>query len=344
MSGVFEEKYFCAVNSGAGFVSYYNELIKKAERVFIIKGGPGTGKSSFMRKIAESAKRVGKRVVSFYCSSDPESLDAILIDGKILFLDGTAPHSVDTEIPGARDSIIDLGAFWDSAALIGQRNCIRRLSREKRNAFAEAYHYLAAAKETVLARDASLSSLIFDEKIRGAADRCLARIPKEKSFDIKKTVTSSFGMKGSVSFNTLKEIAAETVSVSDHFGTSHIFFDHLIDFAEKKKLSITVSRDPLIPERADAVLINGIGRLYYRGNGGDKHVNMMRFIDTELLKTKKSTLKHAQALITDLTECAVKSFKDAARYHFELEKIYGGAMDFAAKEEFTDNFLTEMFD
>ena len=145
MSGVFEEKYFCAVNSGAGFVSYYNELIKKAERVFIIKGGPGTGKSSFMRKIAESAKRVEKRVVSFYCSSDPESLDAVIIGGKTLILDGTSPHAVETVIPGARDDIIDLGAFWDSASLVVNKKRIKYLSERKKRCFKRAYLYLSAA-------------------------------------------------------------------------------------------------------------------------------------------------------------------------------------------------------
>ena len=344
MSGVFEEKYFCAVNSGTGFISYYSELIRKAERVFIIKGGPGTGKSSFMRRVSADAKKIGKDVKLFYCSSDPESLDAILINNKILFLDGTAPHSVDTEIPGARDSLIDLGAFWDSAALIGQRNRIRRLSSEKKRAFSRAYNYLAAAKEVVLARDTSLSPFIFREKIKGASERALSRVPKGKAFEISTTVTSSFGMKGSVSFDTLKSISEETVSVSDQFGTSHLFLEQLVKCAESKKLSVTVSRDPLIPERADAVLINGIGRLYYKGSGGNKHVNMLRFIDTELSKELKSSLKQSQALISELIAFAEKSFANAARYHFELEKIYGETMDFAAKEEFTDNFLSEMFD
>ena len=71
---------------------------------------------------------------------------------------------------------------------------------------------------------------------------------------------------------------------------------------------------------------------------------MLRFIDTELPKELKSSLKHASSLITELTECAEASFAKASHYHFELEKIYGEAMDFSAKEEFTDNFLSEMFD
>ena len=86
----FEEKYFCAANTGEGFLSYYGELISAAERVFIIKGGPGTGKSRFLREVAKRAESKGERVVYYYCSSDPSSLDAVFIGGKTLLLDGTA--------------------------------------------------------------------------------------------------------------------------------------------------------------------------------------------------------------------------------------------------------------
>ena len=43
--------YFLGANSKNGFYSLYDELFAGEYRLHIIKGGPGTGKSSFMRKI-----------------------------------------------------------------------------------------------------------------------------------------------------------------------------------------------------------------------------------------------------------------------------------------------------
>ena len=43
--------YFAASNSTKGFVSYYEEIFQNARigHVWAIKGGPGTGKSRFLR-------------------------------------------------------------------------------------------------------------------------------------------------------------------------------------------------------------------------------------------------------------------------------------------------------
>ena len=47
-------------NTAHGFVSYYDQiLVPKAKYLGIIKGGPGTGKSTFMRKIGEKIKNEG---------------------------------------------------------------------------------------------------------------------------------------------------------------------------------------------------------------------------------------------------------------------------------------------
>ena len=68
---------FAASNSARGFKSYYDQVFdrKKLERVYIIKGGPGTGKSSFMKRVALWAQKKGMDVEYYYCSSDTNSLD-----------------------------------------------------------------------------------------------------------------------------------------------------------------------------------------------------------------------------------------------------------------------------
>ena len=90
-------RYFLGANSPTGFYSLYDQLIdlETAQAVYIIKGGPGCGKSSFMRRIARHAEAAGCSTHFILCSGDPDSLDGLIIpERKIALVDGTAPHVV----------------------------------------------------------------------------------------------------------------------------------------------------------------------------------------------------------------------------------------------------------
>ena len=91
----FEVQYFLGANSPTGFYSLYDQMIDraKARRLYILKGGPGCGKSTLMRRVAERAKAAGQEVEYILCSGDPDSLDAVILPGmEIAVADGTAPH------------------------------------------------------------------------------------------------------------------------------------------------------------------------------------------------------------------------------------------------------------
>ena len=63
--------FFLGANTPQGFVSRFDQLANPAEgwREFVLKGGPGTGKSSLMRKVAEhTAGRCGQ-IELIHCSS-----------------------------------------------------------------------------------------------------------------------------------------------------------------------------------------------------------------------------------------------------------------------------------
>ena len=138
--------FFAGANSARGFVSFYDAILedRKIEKIYILKGGPGTGKSSFMKRAAKEAARRGVSVESYACSSDPDSLDGVVIGGRLAIIDGTAPHTVDPRIAGAREEIINLGAFWDDG-LLGQRACeIEELIKKKGDSYKKAYRYLSA--------------------------------------------------------------------------------------------------------------------------------------------------------------------------------------------------------
>lgn len=141
-------KYFAGGNSSVGFYSLYHHIIADdANRIFILKGGPGTGKSTFMRKIGEQLLAQGYEIEEFHCSSDANSLDAVTIpELKVGLIDGTAPHVVDPKYPGCVDEIIHLGDFWELEALEANKGQIIELTRDNSACYKRAYRYLRAAK------------------------------------------------------------------------------------------------------------------------------------------------------------------------------------------------------
>ena len=85
-------EYFLGANSGDGFASLYGGFCcAPGDFLYIIKGGPGGGKSRFMRRIGRSAEERGLDVEYILCSGDPDSLDGVYIPELSLgFADGTA--------------------------------------------------------------------------------------------------------------------------------------------------------------------------------------------------------------------------------------------------------------
>lgn len=135
-------------NTPGGFFSYYSHILSsiEARRIFILKGGPGTGKSTIMRKVGLELVKKGFDVEFMHCSSDNNSLDGIVIpELKISLIDGTSPHMVDPVYPGAVEEIINLGQFWNEEGLSDSRESIIALNRKIKGHFTTAYRYLRAA-------------------------------------------------------------------------------------------------------------------------------------------------------------------------------------------------------
>ena len=111
MENIMQESrtYFAASNSFDGFKSNFDGVFSplKLKKLFILKGGPGTGKSTLMREVAKNFDGV-LTVTNILCSSDTASLDGVLLerDGTIVAIaDGTAPHVIEPRFPGAVEEI-----------------------------------------------------------------------------------------------------------------------------------------------------------------------------------------------------------------------------------------------
>ena len=144
-----EIHYFPGNNKPLGFFSYYKHILgqREANKIVCIKGGPGTGKSTFMNRIAEYFASMDEDIDYLHCSADENSLDGIVLkDRRIAVIDGTSPHITDPVTPGAVDKIVNLGEFWDEEAIAVNKSEIIDLNEETSRWYRIAYNYLSAAK------------------------------------------------------------------------------------------------------------------------------------------------------------------------------------------------------
>ena len=103
-----------------GFISCFDHLMDDAllRRKLILKGGPGVGKSTFMRRVHAALCANGEPSTLYFCSGDPDSLDGVILPGQHrAIVDATAPHVVEPEAPGADERVLSLYHTIDADAL-----------------------------------------------------------------------------------------------------------------------------------------------------------------------------------------------------------------------------------
>jgi DNA replication protein DnaC len=60
-------------NTARGFYSLFESSLQGLDRLFILKGGPGTGKSSLMKSVGKDMVVKGFDIQFLHCSSDEEA-------------------------------------------------------------------------------------------------------------------------------------------------------------------------------------------------------------------------------------------------------------------------------
>ncbi len=343
------EAYFAAANGRDGFHSYFSECFDSPEiqKLYVIKGAPGTGKSKFMKDVSALAEAKGGKIKYYYCSSDPSSLDGITVTlGAHTFaiIDATLPHGYEPRLPGLRDVIVDLGAFWDSDVLDTYRNDIIRLNEEKKYSFDMAYKYLhAAAKLDNIAF--SLASRYADtDKIKHRAKKLLRHVQTGKGYSKELGIIDSIGMLGRVRLNTLTSLAERIWYVDDFCSLGTTLLDEIHAEAKRKGLGVILSPNPLIPEHLSAIFIKETKSAFIISKKKSeempeaKRIDIKRLACAETHRIFSGKAKLASRLSGELISSACDELDSAKLCHFELERIYGSAMDFDAKEKFTKQF------
>ena len=346
-----QQDLFAAANTRRGFYSLFDETIEAcAGKIFLIKGGPGTGKSTFMKAVADAADRKGYAVERIHCSSDTASLDGVSIPQKgMLILDATAPHCVDPKLPGIREHLLAFGEFWDADLLAPHAQEIEALSRSISDHFTLVYRYLAAAGEIRQAAETVLRRAFDAEKAERTAARLLRRLavlPEGKPGKRTKKIVSALTKDGVLQYDeTLR--AAHTVVVEDSYDGAALFMDVVDRALSRLGADRVVFADPLDPDRIDHILLPGRGiafvsknyRLPTKADGAEKTIRLRSFLDPAILAAHKNKLAFSKKTCLALYDGIFSLLAREKELHDKLETRYIEAMDFDRLTAFTKDFI-----
>ncbi len=349
-----EDAYFAASNSKGGFFSYYPQCFDAArvKQVFAVKGGPGTGKSYFLRRVAEAAERAGWQSEYIYCSSDPDSLDGVILTGAencVALLDATAPHVYEPKTPGLREEIINLGAFWKRDKLLPHAETVACLNAEKSAAYRQAYRFLASVGAMTETRDELVAPFVRRAAIERCAERLLEGIPNGSAYHARPALIASVGMRGEVAFDTYFRSAERLFLIEDLRGVGGYLLDAIGRRCVEKRLAVRLSHDPIEPERLDGIFLCDSKQAFVIDRGGEwgencRRLSMRRFLDRAPMRRIKPRLTYLERMRRALLGGAVEALGRVREVHFAIEECYIAAMDFDAKEAFTKNFCSHLFD
>lgn len=333
-------------NTSAGFFSYYSYIVRQedAKRIFIIKGGPGVGKSTFMKRTALELVDLGYDAEFMHCSSDNNSLDGIVIPkAGISMIDGTAPHVVDPKNPGAVDEIIHLGDFWDEAGMRNNREKIISANREVGRLFARAYRYLGAMSQ--ICNDSAVinSWALNDAKVgiiaNGLLEEVFCGVPVASMAGRLRCLFASAitpdGLK-----NYLDDLlVTEKVYMLRGFPGSctEKVLERVKQAALERGFDVEAYYCALHPDKLEHIIIPSLDVSFTtvnRYHGTDvcahKEYDFTAVIDKTLLESYRDDLESNLAESDRLLGKAVELIHRAKTLHDDMEKYYVPNMDFEA--------------
>lgn len=358
-------KLFPGGNTAKGFYSFYDHIIEDdATRIFILKGGPGTGKSTFMRVIGETLLKRGFDVEFHYCSSDNNSLDGICIPAiRVAVVDGTAPHVVDPKNPGAVDEIIHLGDFWDKDKLLAVKQQIRQSNVRIGRFFRIAYHQLAEAKVIKDELDSYLEEAANQPRLHELSWKIINRVMEgapiqfERKPKARHLFATAFTPGGQWHYldTILQDVGKLFLLTGDASGLASDIVRNVAEAARKKGVDTSVFHCPLAPDNIDLVILpqqacavmKEIPGIDFKAQNVPsitqvESYNLNRYLNESILTVYAQEIENARTRLTAAINRAIKYITKAKAEHDHMENYYIPAMDFAAVNAKRDEILARV--
>jgi Cdc6-like AAA superfamily ATPase len=351
-------RVFPGGNTSVGFYSFYDYILPQdeASRIFVVKGGPGTGKSTFMTRTAEDLLKMGYEIEYHHCSSDNNSLDGVVIKGlNVAILDGTAPHVVDPVNPGAVDEVLNMGDCWNEEGFKRFRKNIIDINKEVGKTFRRAYRFIGAAKAVHDDWSNYNNEALNNSKLN--------KLKEELKGKIITTEVSSSGIERHLFATALTPNGIVTYVDIILSGYNNVYvlnggpgtgktdvLEYISKEALKRGCYVEIYHDPLIPERYEHIFIpelstalvtsNEINKKKFDGN----QIYMDNLLNSYVLNKNREEIKQNMELFYTLLDKGLSIISSAKVLHDQMETYYIPNMNFDKLNEVFKRIITKFED
>lgn len=337
----------------AGFVSCLPDLLANIERVYILKGAPGTGKATFIRLLGDSMLALGYEMEYWISAADavnPEGIYFPQLDAAVV--NGSSPVSLEPRYPHISGESINLGDYLDTTLLkeLAEKIISHIDHWETLNREAGAHLQSAAQAKQEIKR--SNSSHLNMQQLYGMAeqvyDQATCPLPPERHL-----FASAMTAEGYI--NYVEEISCDCrkrLLLVGPMGSGKSTI--LAEIARKAKqqghsveyyhcgLSVESLLMIILPNFRTAVIDSG--GLCLASKPGDKIINVSGVLDNfdENLASQQqeADMRRYQALLG----VAQENLENARQHLKGLKRLYASKMDFKALDQRRIALLEELLD
>lgn len=354
-----EACFFLGANTPAGFVGYMPESYRPEEgwRVYIIKSGPGSGKSTFMRRVWESVYATDPAVEAefLYCSSDPHSLDGVRFpDLKVALYDGTAPHVLEPRYWGACEVVVDLCSCADNEMLFQKAADVRRATDRCAEGHQRCRQYLAAGAALLESSRRIAARCTDEEKVRRTARRLATREcpPTGNRSREDRRFLSAVTPDGILTlYSTLQALCPRVYVIEDEYGAAgNLLLQEVRRTALENGHHVISCTCPLAPaDKLEHILLPALGVGFTLSNPWHRadfpvyrRIHASRFTDEVTLQQKRQQLAFHRRAIREMLNEAVSCAFEAKAVHDTMEAFSVSAMDFTAVDRLCERVTEEI--
>lgn len=339
-------RMFPGGNTSEGFYSYHKYIgNNNLKKIFILKGSPGSGKSTLMSQIGEMMRSDGHNIEYHHCPSDKDSVDGLVVcDLKIAILDGTSPHMIDPELPGIVDEIIDLGKYINSKRIVKYKKEIVEAKKNNKKCYRRTYAYFRAAKEVLdeivknnceTVEFGEINKIINEliEEIYGQKDKKII-IGRERHL-----FSRAFTPDGLVDHtDTLINNIEKVYFVKGEYGTGKsTLLKEIYKEGIVRGFNVEVFHEPLIPQKIGTIVIPelnvAITTSILAENDCYKSIDLNRYFNSRF------KIEEDYKMFSNLIDAGINSLYGARKNHDILENLYHQAIDFEGIASEKENII-----
>ena len=335
-------RFFLGSNTPNGFVGTAETLYTPdGWRVYLLKSGAGTGKSTLLRRVYDHLTALGETAEVFCCSSDPCSLDAVRFpERRLCLIDATAPHTVEPSYWGAVEQIVPLSLCM--GRLDDNASAVIELTDETRALHRRCCGHLRAAASLLGDGRRIQSDCLDREKACRFAHRLAVSEWKSEENGSRPSASelrflSAFTPDGWITlYDTLQALCPRIYAIEDEQGAAaSLLLSELERQATADGKRCITCPCPLFPsDGPEHLLLPELGLAFTVSNSFHKvdfpvfrRIHASRFLDTERLRRHRQRLSFLRRAAAELLREATALSARAKAVHDRLEQLDAASMD-----------------